>query len=119
MERIAEALESRGSSKGTGTSTLAHDYTPEFEEWWLHYPRRVAKPAAFKAYKAALVRGANPGDMIALADYYAEAWTKQRLSDGDYRMYPATWLNQCMYDSGPGDFYETGLKPVEVKELWE
>jgi hypothetical protein len=72
-----------------------------FEEFWRRYPRKVAKPAAEKAFGAAVKRH-SPEDIFAgLATF--------RFSD-DPRFIPhaATWLNQRRWmdepaDAGPSD----------------
>ena len=122
VERIADHLESLGKDKkkgGGGGNRNRYDYSPPFEEWWLHYPRRTRKPESFKAYEAAVFRGAKQDDMIAMADLYRDAWTPERLKEGDYRMHPATWLNQCMYECDVSDFYENGVIPHKEKKPWE
>jgi len=121
VERIADHLESLGDKKGTGGGGkhLTYDYSPPFEEWWLHYPRKTVKPRAFKSYEAAVARGATQGDMIAMAELYRDAWTPERLKEGDFRMHPSTWLNQCMYECDVSDFYENGVVPKQEKQLWE
>jgi hypothetical protein len=121
VEKIADQLESLGEKKGAGGAGkhLTYDYSPPFEEWWLHYPRKTAKPRAFKSYEAAVARGATQNDMIAMAELYRDAWTPERLKEGDFRMYPSTWLNQCMYECDVSDFYENGVVPKKEKQLWE
>ena len=121
VEKIADQLESLGEKKGTGGGGkhLTYDYSPPFEEWWLHYPRKTVKPRAFKSYEAAVARGAKQDDMIAMAELYRDAWTPERLKDGDFRMHPSTWLNQCMYECDVSDFYENGVVPKKEKQLWE
>lgn len=70
-------------------------YTPEFEAFWTAYPRRKAKRAAWKAWKAAVKR-ADPEAIIAAAK--AEA---RRPCETKFRQYPATWLNADAWDDEP------------------
>ena len=122
VERIGDLLESPGKPAKpppTGKRVSQHDYTAEFEEWWPHFPRKIRKPGAFKAYLAAIKRGAKQEILISMADYYHDAWPMERLKDGDYRMNGSTWLNQCMYECDVSDFYENGSVPKQEKQLWE
>ena len=51
-------LAENGSSSSTASSSSPTDtYTASFEEWWNHYPRKVEKRTAFKAWKARLRAG--------------------------------------------------------------
>lgn len=67
------------------------EYTPEFEEFWSHYPRRVEKRAAFKAWKTRLKEGYKPQQLILAARNYASychiQGTEQR-----YIKHPSTFL---------------------------
>ncbi|AKF14426.1 replication initiation protein [Mycobacterium phage Phayonce] len=64
-------------------------YTPEFEQWWAHYPRKVGKGAAFKAFKAARKR-ARLDQLIAGAQRYA---TDPNRED-QFTKYPEGWLRR-------------------------
>jgi len=120
VEGILEILRSHGNvSAKTSRSRKLIEYSANFEEWWQHYPRKMSKPAASRAYEAAIVRGADKEILISLADSYRDAWSDSRLKNGDYRMYPSTWLNQCMYECDPIDFYEHRHDMEEVKQPWE
>lgn len=60
-----------------------------FDEFWSVYPRRVAKQAAYRAYKKAL-KETTP-ETIA---YAARAYARERQGkDMEYTKHPATWLN--------------------------
>lgn len=60
-------------------------YTPEFEEWYAHYPRKVNKPAAAKAYLSAAEK-ADQATLIAGIQTIDA-------SEPKYIPHPATWLN--------------------------
>lgn len=67
----------------------------EFEEFWRHYPRRVAKAAARRAWKAAS-RKAGGGEIIRGAMRYAAERDGQ---PPKFTKHPATWLNgECWTD---------------------
>lgn len=70
-----------------------------FDEFWQVYPRKVAKPAAVKAYAKAV--DANGADtIIAGAKRYAAAMDGK---DAQYVAHPASWLNAERWadDLGP------------------
>lgn len=60
---------------------------PEFERFWLAYPRKTAKGNARKAWVAA-TKKADPEAIIAAAGRYAKTVT-----DPKYTAHPASWLN--------------------------
>ena len=65
----------------------------EFDQWWEHTPRKIAKGNARKAFKAARKK-APLADLIAGIKKYASA-----ASDPKYIKHPATWLNgECWLD---------------------
>lgn len=62
-----------------------------FTEWWPHYPKKVKKLDAEKAYRAALKRGATPKELLDGLQRQKVAW-KARGTEPQYIPYPATWL---------------------------
>lgn len=72
--------------------TLVADLPPaadSFDAWWVHYPRKVAKADARKAYATATKRsGVTPAFLLAAVQAY-----KFDARDGyAYAPHPATWL---------------------------
>jgi hypothetical protein len=67
-------------------------YSDGFVRFWAAYPRKVAKPKAWKAW---------PGDD--LADVIVQAVAKQRpgLPEVRYIPHPATWLNARQWEDAP------------------
>ena len=62
--------------------------SPEFMEFYLSYPRRVARGGALRAYNAAINKGATHAEIM-------EGLLRYRFSvDMHFIPYPATWLNQ-------------------------
>lgn len=61
----------------------------DFAEWYAIYPKKVAKPAAQKAYAKAR-KNADAATLLAAASVVAKAYG----SDNTYCPNPATWLNQ-------------------------
>lgn len=89
--QVATPEESRGERE---TETEA------FESFWTTYPKKVAKPAAAKAFKSAKINGHLPH---VLADIEArkssDDWTK---SEGQFVPNPATYLNQRRWEDSQG-----------------
>jgi hypothetical protein len=71
-----------------------------FDEWWAHYPRKVAKGAAQVVWERVIKSGkANAVDLLAGAMRYAAERDGQ---DAKYTKHPRTWLNaECWLDEGP------------------
>jgi hypothetical protein len=67
-----------------------------FAEFWLVYPRKVAKGAAERAWAKAVKAGADPVDVLAGAARYGQDRAAQ---DPKFTKHPATWLNgRCWLD---------------------
>lgn len=71
---------------------------PRFEEFWQAYPRKVGKPRAIKAFRAAMRRKDDP-DLIISA---ALAYRNDPSRSADYTAHPSTWLNDQRYNDGAG-----------------
>lgn len=66
--------------------TPSTDVDEAFDSWWSHYPKKVDKGAARKAFKTALKK-TDLNTLTAAADLYAKT------ADPRYFKHPATWLN--------------------------
>lgn len=62
-----------------------------FTEWWSHYPKKVKKLDAEKAYRAALKRGVTPKELLDGLQRQKAVW-KAKGTEPQYIPYPATWL---------------------------
>ena len=62
-----------------------------FAEWWPHYPKKVKKLDAEKAYRAALKRGVTPEELLQGLQRQKTVW-KAKGTEPQYIPYPATWL---------------------------
>ena len=69
----------------------------EFESFWSHYPKKVDKGAAVRAFKKALKTSPAP-EVIEGAKRYAE---DPNLPDKQFVKNPATWLNAEAWNNGP------------------
>ena len=89
------AVEQRSSGTGS-TSDAARSDDPEgFVEFWSVYPRKEAKRAAVKAYRAALKR-ATAEDILKGAKRYAATRPEPR-----FTAMGATWLNADRWEDNP------------------
>lgn len=71
-------------------------YSEQFEQFWLAYPKRVGKGAAWKAWQKAKDK---PPFAAIHAAIMAQTSTEQwRKADGQFIPLPATWLNQRRWD---------------------
>ncbi|EEU9111205.1 hypothetical protein GOH09_22695 [Escherichia coli] len=82
------------------------EYSPEFEQAWLAYPKRAggnSKSAAFKAWKARLNEGVNPETMLEGVKRYA-GWVSAMGNSG------TQFVKQAVTFFGPDRHFE---------EFWE
>ena len=96
--------DNRSSSK-TKKASHPDGYTDDFEEFWMRYPRHVAKREAYAKWQARIKEGAIPSVLIAAAGHYAMDCA-QRDTEEKYIKHPATFL-------GPSKHYEDYLHPPE------
>lgn len=83
----------------------------KFEEWWKHYPRKVGKEAARRAFAKVKVDVQTLINAVELQKG-SEQWTKE---NGRYIPNPATWLNQGRWEDEVKtvrDIKKTDLKPT-------
>ena len=76
------------SASGKPRGALTAQQLEEFETWWQHYPKRVARKEAERAFLKAR-KTATLEQLIAGAKRYAAS-----ITDPKYTANPATWLNQ-------------------------
>jgi biotin operon repressor len=73
------------------------DSENEFESFWSHYPKKVDKGAAVRAFRKAL-KTYPPTEVIEGAKRYAE---DPNLPEKQFIKNPATWLNAESWNNGP------------------
>jgi len=93
----------------TKTRAARDDHGEAFAAWWEVYPRKVAKPAALKAYARAIASLKAEHD--GTADQWLLARTRQFAQSpagqaGRYCPHPATWLNQERFNDDPQEWDE-------------
>lgn len=69
-----------------------------FDDFWKAYPKKVGKPAATKAWKAALKRKADPDMLVSVAAAFRE---RVKGKDPQFICHPSTWLNDERYNDEP------------------
>lgn len=79
-----------------------------FDVFWKHYPKKVAKGDARKAWKQTQAIRPDLADVLA-AIGRAKATEQWRRDDGQFVPYPATWLRAERWD----DVYEVEMEQVD------
>lgn len=90
----------QAAANGKRSRRQAYDYASDlqFLRFWDAFPVKSGKPAAFKAWLAALARGADPELIIARAVAYRDDPNR----NPDKTKYPQGWLNDERYlDESP------------------
>jgi uncharacterized protein YdaU (DUF1376 family) len=82
-----------------------------FDEFWREYPRKVAKEAARRAWRAA-IRKADPEQIIAGARAYALSVLE---SDPQFVKHPATWIRGGCWDDEPPPTADRPVEDIEAK----
>lgn len=99
---------SSGDERPTSSTPMGRYLEQFFLDFWSMYPRRVGKPAAKKALRAALRKGAVATVIEHGLGAWIEFWKASRTEPG-FIPYPATWLNQERWNDAPPPLPE---KPV-------
>ncbi len=81
----------------TPTPKKGFDYSADFLEFWQHYPRKVGKQAANKAWILAKRKGLTL-DVALSAIEIQRTWDKWQ--EG-FIVNPSTWLNQARWEDEP------------------
>lgn len=97
------------------------DITADFETWYRQYPRKAAKAAASKAYRAIIAKKlATTEELLAGAMRYAAERCNQ---DPRYSKHPATWLNGGCWTDEPTKQIATTIdiegKPIQQPPPWQ
>lgn len=88
-------------------------YSEAFNQFWSAYPRKEAKGAAAKSWKAQKLDG-KLSDILAGLELYkrCEQWTKDQ---GRFIPHPTTWLNQRRWEDEPG--VKAINKPIDLNKV--
>ena len=87
-------------------------YTPNFEKFWLIYPKKIGKGAAFKSYQ----KIKEPKPTLKIIETAIENQKQsQQWQDSQFIPNPATWLNQRRWEDEP----EQGSHELSKEELFK
>lgn len=107
-------MEDGGDNKEEGeedSSSSLMTVKPDFEDFWLAYPRKVGKGAARRSYVRALSKiKVHDGHTVLML---ALAMIRPRWTDPKYIPHAATWLNQERWQDEVSE--ETHGQPTSVK----
>jgi hypothetical protein len=78
-----------------------------FEDFWLKYPRKVAKKTAMQAFKKLAIDEQELA--VEALETHLEYW-KIKETEKDFIPHPATWLNQGRY------YDELDMQPKQPKK---
>jgi len=107
-EKPSDTMED-GGAQSSVKKTGKDGYTLEFEEFWKHYPRKVEKKRAFRAWKARLREGVKPETLIQACKNYAAYCMRQGI-EPRYIKHPSTFLGP----DKPFEEYIAGA-PIDAK----
>ncbi len=100
LKEIIEEKESPYSplSSQKPSKHKAQKLDSNFIEFWQHYPRKVGRKTAERAFAKAVKEGADPKDIIAGAMRYAAERDGQ---EPQFTKHPSTWLNAGCWEDEP------------------
>lgn len=104
---VAEKLSEHKKDSGAQYRTGKDGYSQEFEEFWKHYPRKIEKKRAFRAWNARLKEGEDTGKLVVTARHYSLYCAQQR-TEQRYIKHASTFL-------GPDKPYMDFVEPVKVE----
>ncbi len=99
-DQIREDKIRKESTQSAKSPTKSH---PGFAEFWVAYPRKVAKPDAERAWNKQ-----RPDLKSALASLATQTKSKQWRDGQQFIPHPATWLNSRRWEDEPGVEVEGG-----------
>lgn len=99
----------------SGELTTESPYPDEFEQWWKHYPRRIAKGDALKAWKQLKKDRILPSldSLIAASDAYAA-----REQRSEFQKYPAGWLRAHMWNDEAAEARGAPARKIPANDEW-
>ncbi|CAJ0849016.1 hypothetical protein AMST5_00062 [freshwater sediment metagenome] len=92
----------KAATKKPSTALAAEDAA--FEQFYLHFPRRVNKPAARKAWTAAIKSGVDPETITNAAMRFAAQREREEpdpVRREKFTPHPSTWLNGRRWEDAP------------------
>ncbi|BCJ86479.1 DUF4373 domain-containing protein [Effusibacillus dendaii] len=113
IPEIPQVKKSKVKKSKVNKNIYSSDYTPEFEQFWIHYPKKVEKQAAFKKWCARLNEKDSPTaeSLIEAAKNYAIFCANEK-TEFRFIKHPKTFL-------GPSKPYEDYLQAIPIKQASE
>ena len=89
----------------------ADDLDAEFADWWAHYPRKLDRLKALKAYRAARRKGVTADELkLGVMRYAAECDRNQ--TQPNFIKHGASWLNAGSWENAPTPPARAASPPV-------
>ena len=106
---LIEMTKQKESKKRKSKAEALDLYTPDFEDTWRHYPKKVNKRQAGKVWYKTVMRCAAadptqnwPKKILIAVKAYEEVWPPSRIkSEGKYCLHLSTFLNQDRFEDDP------------------
>lgn len=106
-------VQNKTSKNKTSKNNSSSPAATGFAEWWSVYPRKVAKPAAEKAYAKAITNGATPDLLLnSLRQQVPDLTRKGK----EFCPHPASWLNAGRWTDEP-DRTPASRGPIPYNEI--
>lgn len=93
LPKLPEPVDVEPEQEEPEPKKKASGYTPDFEQFWLVYPRKVGKGEAYKKYKARLNDGFSEAELLEAATNYA-AQCKRDRTEEKYIKHGKTFLSE-------------------------
>lgn len=123
LEARDQRPEKDDSASGKPRGGLTAQQLEEFEAWWQHYPKRVARKEAERAFLKAR-KTASLEQLIAGVKRYVAS-----ITDAKFTAHPATWLNAGRWSDETGPASANGFAvsqrraprspPPPLREGWD
>lgn len=98
VEQASNERAANGQLTNNQQPITNNQYLEGFDQFWSVYPKKVSKPAALKAFKAAKINGHLPEVIADIeAKKESEGWKK---NGGQYIPNPSTYLNNRKWEDG-------------------
>jgi hypothetical protein len=97
MVHIDTGVDKEGEGEEEGDKERESPYSPQFITFWLAYPKKIGKGAAYGAWRKINPSAILAQQMISAVKRQKETpqWLK---NDGEFIPHPATWLNQRRWE---------------------
>ena len=95
-ETVEESTQSKSKSKSKVKDKVIKTYTPEFDEFWNVYPRKIGKVECFPTWEKLIASGEQPSLIIQCADNYAKDCLSKQTEE-TFIKHPKTFLNKERY----------------------